>query len=208
MQRSEDGQNTWATIALISDLETNSDYADYEAKRGVTAFYRVRVQRAGDGALSAWSTVDDGTITATKCELALVSNVDPLLNVAYPWTPERDYQFPNAEATIAHDIYQRDGTVAFFPTEDRLTRFTTPLTVNVGAAPIPGGVAVFDPLQELERAQGNTIPYVAVCDHLGNRWFAAVLFPHGTARQRPGPLCVAEITVVELTRTPFIDEVD
>lgn len=208
VQRSEDGGVAWFTIARISDAESNSDYADYDARTNDTAFYRVRVARLSDGATSAWTSIAGGTITATKCELRLVSNVDPSLNVAYQWTPQRDYQFPNAESVITHDIYQRDGAVAFFPTEDRLTVFSTPLTVNVGKVPAQRGVSVFDPLQALERAQGNTIPYVSVCDHLGNRWFAAVIFPHGTERQRPGELCVAEVTIRELTRTPFIHEVE
>lgn len=207
VQRSQDGGSTWDTIALISDAESNSDYQDYETLRNLSAQYRVRVARHSDGAVSAWSSVAGGTIAAHKCELALVSNVDPTLNVAYQWLPERQYEFPNANEAVLLNIYGRDGAVVLLPTEDRLTSFVTQLTVNVGEAPANPGVAVFDPLQALERAQGNTIPYVAVCDHLGNRWFAYLRLPDGIERQRPGQRCVADIGVRELTRTPFVDEV-
>lgn len=199
VDRSEDGGTTWDTYAKIV-TEAVTAFSDYDSKRGVEACYRIRVVRS-DEAPSAWSASSCETPTAQACEWLFVSSHEPALNVGYMQAgPETTYSFPNAQEREHLAIYGRDGKIALVGTEDLLVDFTLTLIVQAEDtdAPAAEGVSVFDPLRALMNAD---VPYVAVLDSAGNRFYADIAVPEGDA-DREVNYYTADVEIVELTLSP------
>jgi hypothetical protein len=107
IQRTEDGGTTWTTIAYVG-TESVVAFVDYEAKRGVSAGYRIRVVRS-DGAQGDWSTTISVTkATTNNCVLSLVSNYAPTLNVNYDYDPDVAYDFLETNEQVNVAVYGRD----------------------------------------------------------------------------------------------------
>lgn len=197
IDRSEDGGTTWVTVAKLA-TEATSDFDDFESLRGVQACYRIRVVRI-DESPSEWSSESCQTPTAADCEWLFTSNRTPSLNAGYNQLgPETEYVFPRADDRKYHRIYGRDGRLAFIGTEDPLVDFELPLIVQADPTEPTAGVAVFGPLRAL---MGADVPYVCVLDATGNRFYADLVVPSGSAN-RNARVYLATVGIVELTLTP------
>lgn len=209
IDRSDDGGTTWNRVAQLV-TEALAAWNDYEALRSVQECYRIRVVRI-DNTPSAWSANQCATVNAQYCELIFVSNWNSALTVAYGRPPLMDYDVLDyttasgvtaATPVVFAAVFGRDRVVGFQPTERLGISFAVTVRVNMVATPIATGVAAFNALRTLAAAQGNTIPYVCVLDHQGNRWNAMLQIPKG-ANQEPFSQYKADLVVTEVRTTPL-----
>lgn len=195
VQRSEDNQATWATIARIY-VESSVYQDDIEGLRGVDASYRVRV-RTTTGAASAWLACGTRKPQPRDSEVCFVSNWE--LSSALTFTHPPGITFTPLDSATIREPYARDGHFAFRGTERRYRSFELPLNVpDTAATDGRGGVAVFDALEDFIVQQ---IPYVAVLDSRGRRWFADVVVTeerHESAHE----IYSQKVLITELTREP------
>jgi len=204
IQRSEDAGATWTDIAAITTEATNS-FKDYEAIRGISVTYRIRVLRT-DLAFSAWSTSAGVTKPlGVDHTLYLVSNFDPTLNLAYDFRPARIYDFNENEERVTRAVYLRDYQLGFSPLEYRGTTAHYTLQIGLDDKVPPGGglgIAGFDPLRDLARAQ---LPYVCVLDYQGNRLYASLMVPAGDHDEsgRIGRY-LTDLAAVEVASAPYV----
>lgn len=196
VQRS-DGPDGYQTIAKLTDVGTLLFY-DFEARRDITASYRMRQVRA-DGAASDWTATLTGVSPSLGEGLVLATNVDPDLIVAYQQDGgTHPFDFLDAANVVTHQLFGRDYQVAFQPTEKRGDHFKRTLVVGFAGSVWAEGRQAFDKLVALTTAP---IPYVCVLDSDGNRWFASVKCASGT-RQEPVGKYTADIEIIQTTRTP------
>lgn len=192
---------TWQDIGYLT-AELHGSFRDLEARLGVAESYRVRIERT-DGAVSLWSDVETVTLPLAGCGYTFTSNELPDSSVGYAdvydRTALRDYSFPEAAEVQFRAFYGRDFQVAFHPTSRRGEAFDRDLLVAILAGPTthPGPDA-FDALRDLV---WSAISYVCVRDESGNRWFANVRVPNGSALQPSGVHRVVA-QIVETTATP------
>lgn len=196
IQRSDDSQVTWDTIATVTD-ESIEEFSDYEGRRVEEVCYRIRVITSAE-IPSLWTDPSCTTYLANNCEFIFTSNEAPWLNLAYEPAPERNYEFIDAEETVFQAIYGRDYQLAFQPTEQRGVRLRVPVRIACIETVGRGGVAQFDALRALATA---VIPYVTVLDMYGNRFYAHLDVPTGTHRE-PFADYVAEIVITEIQGVP------
>lgn len=207
VERSIDGGTTYLPIAYITD-ESDSDFDDYEAPRGVASKYRVRVMRS-DGATSEWTTLT-GTITpsASSGVLLFVSNSSPGLSTGYVLVgPRQQYEFLSAGETVFMRLHNRDFQAAFQPLEDRGVRWPFSVIVYVrnehvttSLPPDGAGVRAFDTLRAIAQAD---VPYVCLLTPDGEMLYGAVQVPVGD-RAEPGQYYVASCVFTQTQGEPSI----
>lgn len=177
LERNDTG--AWVAIAKLT-AESANHFDDYEARRGVSTQYRMRVRRT-DGAVSAYTTPSSGVNSyPSGCTLAFVSNeLAPASYIeANDETPRR-YGFPERAQTV--EMYGRDKAVTFKATESEGDEFTTRLLLyanfddtdpTVSAVPAAlAGRQAFEAIRALSRLN---VSYVCVLDSDGNRWYASL----------------------------------
>jgi hypothetical protein len=205
IQRMDEVDDEWQTIAELSPCV--SQMCDFEARVGMTSWYRTRVVNlldvpgpwvTGSAYLTspAVSGVGDGNSV-----LIFTSNQDTAASLAYvkqfEGEPIEEFVFPEAGFQQLRTQYQRDFFVAFRPTERGGEQFTAEILVHAAAIP-PESLANFRSLRDLA---WESLPYVCVRDELGNRWFANVAVPSGKVRNNR-TIYIASVTVTEVTDTP------
>jgi hypothetical protein len=167
-----------------------------------------------DGVCGGYATVTGfvrtGASTASPpvtggCDgLVFTSNENPAETLAYPYTftetPLEDFQFYEAETVQFQRLHGRDQMVALRPMERGGVRFSRTMLVNAISVPTVRLDRPFDSLRDLV---WDELSYVCVLDHRGGRWFAAVLLPSGSLRERPQAY-FAEVDIVETTDTPTV----
>lgn len=204
LQRSED-ETTWETIAIVTDI-ASLGFNDYESRRNIKTFYRVRTTRS-DGAYSSWSSTVFATASLACCGYLFTSNEDPSLSVWYADITGEELVTERLENVVIQQFYSRDYQVGFHELEKRGSKFTRTLLVagadvNDGTDPSSDAQHVFDPLFTITRPSfGHQLSYVAVHNDLGERWFATVETP-STTLQRGPDWFTAEVIVTEVTATP------
>lgn len=203
--RTYDNGVTWEDIAWITD-EADSDFDDYELRRGVDTKYRVRVVRS-DYASSEWSTLAAAVNAPTSPgALLFVSNSDPGLSTGYVLIgPRQDYEFLGAAEVVFMRMHNRDYQAAFRPLEDRGVRWSFSVIVYVAdtpaAAPPDGeGFSAFDTLRAIAEAD---VPYVALLTPDGDVLYGAIQVPRGT-RTEPAQYYVASCTFTQTQAAPSI----
>lgn len=206
VQRASDG-GPFYTIAKVTS-EADNAYTDRECLRNLPEQYRVRVVRA-DGAPSDWTTGSPVTATtALGCDLILVAGSGILAYGESGGTvPLHTFARANSQAMVSHLIAGRQAPVGFRPLiEGDSDVFQRTLIVNVdepGAnlkATDPGGLDrfPFDPLLSL--IEDTTVPYVALCDGHGRRWFTFAEFVQGSY----APIGHAHLADVKFTEVSIV----
>lgn len=202
-----DALTDWQTIMLATSPAVTG-FADYEARVGIASEYRIRQCNVLDFCGSTWVT-GSGTIPAPgvtisgdgNSVLIFTSNEGPTGNLAYVMQfenqPIEAFAFPEASEVVLQRMYGKDFFTAFHPLERGGTQFTRNVLVNAAAIAAPS-LPNFTDLRDLGWASLN---YVCVRDELGNRWFANVRVPEGSARL-DRTIYVAQIQVSEATGTP------
>lgn len=169
IERTEDGGATFYQVADITTEAVNV-YRDYDATRGGTAGYRLRVVRQ-DGAVSDW-TATESEVLPTSTSWAFTSNEAPDLNMEVEvWSDESErhvWEMPPNERE--YSIAGRDGAVVLKGLEDNLDTFMLAILVSDTAH---DGLerAVATPLKNLSR---ETLAYVCVHSPASLRWLANV----------------------------------
>lgn len=211
LQRRDSVDADWVDVAYFVD-ERVRDFLDVETRLQVPNTWRLRVEGL-DGQVSLWLDADQAvTLESTGCGYTFSSNWVPLQSVAYADSHSgdavRDYGFPDAGEAQVRRFAGRDDFVVFRPTEKRSVRFQRRLLVrafNGGDGIV--GPAAFDQLRDLSRGDLGPIPYLAVRDEEGNRWYAAVLVGEGTVQQ-PGEHHRAAVEVIPVARVPVAPTVE
>ncbi|WP_319461214.1 hypothetical protein [Micromonospora sp. RTP1Z1] len=212
VQRQDDTMpaGEWETIAKVVEPSVAA-VDDYEARVGVESRYRIRmVHRLG--VAGPWSLPVAATIASPGVEgrnvdtgvLILTSNHNPAGNLAYVANYDRstveEFTFPEAGQVELQEMFDRDFRTAFRPLERGGVEFTRAVLVNSAAVPPETLDRGFTDLRDLA---WDTVPYVCVRDELNNRWLSTLLVPSGSAKRRKaGQLLLAQLQVIEVTRTP------
>lgn len=210
LQRRDTVDDEWADVAYLT-AEAIAGFADMEARLVVASEWRIRVVGA-NGTVSLWTDPVTLALAATGCGLTFSTNWLPLDAVAYgesfSGSSVRDYEFPDAAEALVRRFAGRDDFVVFRPTERRSVRFRRWLLVRAyeGGTGIIGPDA-YDTLRELSRGELGDIPYLAVRDEQGNRWFAAVLVSAATV-QEPGDHHLGLVDVVPVGRVPVAPTIE
>jgi uncharacterized protein (UPF0297 family) len=181
----QNSDGSWDTIYVVGPDTTSVD--DFEACRNATSVYRVR-QIATTTFTSDWSEPVSATTSDDCCGYVFTSNQLPELAVWYDDLGQRTYQ--PIEQIAYYTFEGRDGSEAVRPLRDALDVIEVTLfEAGFGAADpsqnaadlVVQGRRVFDPLLVLagnkrDRDTGLLVrlPYLAVLDNQGNRWFASV----------------------------------
>ena len=208
LQRFDALDNEWQTIMDTENLCTIA-FNDYEARVGVLSSYRIRVCDVLDFC-GPWTTgsatIPAPGITGSGSGAGVLiftsnSNQAGAYNLAYrmQWETggaQEDFSFPEARSVTLQDMYNKDFPTAFRPTERGGEQFSRALLVQ-GAAISAESLANFKSLRDMAWAD---LPYVAVRDELGNRWYATVIVPGGNVR-RNRTLYFAQVDVIEVTDT-------
>lgn len=208
LQRQDDVDDTWNTIATMTSL-CSSSFDDYEARVDVESRYRIRQVNALDF-VGSWSAEVANTLTAPGITgtdgsgvLIFTTNEGPTGNLAHTmsWANNVDetFSFPEADTRQLISLYGRDFPVAFRPTERGGERFSRMLLMQASAVPVPSLANVRD-LRNLAWAD---VSYVCVRDELGNRWFANVNVPDSATR-RNRTLYFARVDITEVATTPSV----
>lgn len=198
VQRYDSLTGSWDTVAYVEQDTPTLEWTDLEPAQNIANDYRVRFVR-DTGEASEWSATVTATPIAGWCGLVFVSNHDPSQGVGYTWPTPNEWEFPDADQLVTFPLYGRDGVAAFLPTETLGDRFTANVIVNAVTTPATPGRAVFDLLVDLSR--DSALPYVAVLDENGRRWYAVLAVPSGNRRE-PGALYVAPVQVTTVSLTP------
>lgn len=209
LQRSDTVDATWQTIMKATST-TVTGFCDYEARVGVVSSYRLRVANVleffgtfvtGTGTIPTPGVTSPNTSTANSV-LIFTSNKRPTSNLAYrmQWEgqPVEQFVFPEADQIQLQQMYGKDFVTAFHPLERGGERFQRTMLVSAAAIPVPS-LANFNSLRDLAWAD---LPYVCVRDELGNRWYATIVVPGGSAR-RNRKIYMAQLDVIQTTATPF-----
>jgi hypothetical protein len=203
--RTYDDGVTWEDIAWVTD-EADSDFDDYELRRGIDTKYRVRVVR-DDLTSSEWTTLATAVnAAASPGALLFVSNSDAALSTGYVLIgPKQEYEFLSAAEVVFLRMHNRDFQAAFRPLEDRGVRWSFSVIVYVADTPAgtpPGGegFAAFDALRAIAEAD---VPYVALLTPDGDVLYGAVQVPKGT-RTEPAQYYVASCTFTQTQAAPSI----
>lgn len=205
VQRSDDGGTTWHVVAREYS-GTIFEFDDYECKRNVPVKYRARLRMVGGGVgeMSAEETVT----VPTCCGITLASNLLPSLAAFYVDVGDRSYTFQeNVErfefenrdySLLVHELAYRGDTF-----ELTLLLGGTDATLGTGVNVLSTlGRSVFTALLEAVRPNlGATVPYIAVMNENGDRWFASLEVPTGDVLL--ARLYEARVVVVEVTDTPY-----
>jgi hypothetical protein len=204
----------WQTVFTFEVDGSEPTYLarDWEAPRNATSEYRVRVVGA-TGLSSDWSVPMDDVATDDRCGYWFTTNVAPHLNVWLDDIGARTYEF--TEQVRFYQFEDRDGQTAARGLTDLLDRFTIDVLLAGEGATAPTEVAadvggpgrrVFDRVTVIsgnKRDEAGVLyrlPYVAVLDQDGQRWFASLETPTGV-RVEPAGQYRATVEVVEVTRT-------
>lgn len=215
IQRSDDGGGTWFTIAEDYSLVEEGSFADYESKRNVASIYRGRLRLVGGG-IGTMSAEESVTIGHPCVGLILASNLLPDLAAFYiDVGGEREY-VPVANV-IEYQFENRDFAIEVHDLANKGDKFEARLVVgasdvagpdavgrgDMGVRPVTGGRAEFeDLLASVSPSRGAAVPYVAVMDEKGNRWFASIRVPSGLIRM--DAIYTTDVQVREVTNTPYI----
>lgn len=203
VQRRDTVDTTWRTVARLADGTTTWD--DYEARRNVASDYRARIRRA-DQAVSAWSAVDSATPTLTGCGLVLASNVDGSLTEWFDDTDGGQTTFRPIDNTTIKQFAGRPYSAGFAEAVDRGWEFDRTLLVGATNGATTGTPAPTTPDDAwgrvLSLTRNTALPYVAVLDRAGQRWFAVVV-PGEATRTEPAGAYQMKVTVTEATRIPY-----
>jgi hypothetical protein len=192
-------------IARIT-AEGQSLFNDFEMKRGVVNSYTVRVVR-DDGAQSVESAGATVTVDSPQdCDVILTSNAAPDLTLAYQTAPGHAYGRSSSSLVQKQIIAGRVAPVVIRPlTEGNADTFQHIYTVQINDfddVPAVFDRAVFAPLVRLVEA---ALPYVAVCQGNGDRWFASGTIPDGgLVFTQPGNAHRATIAWTECATLPAI----
>lgn len=191
VQRSEDGGTTWVDVAAIT-TEATVTFADYEARKGVAAKYRVRMKRT-DGATSDWTTQSNtATPTGTAGVVIFTTNSSTGLTVALPiMGDESSYRFAGADETVFMRLHNRDFQVAFRPLEDR--GIVWQFEVLLSPSPGTDGVQAFAALRAIAESDA---PYLCMHTGDGERFFGA-LQVHSGARVNSARRYTAQVTFTQ-----------
>lgn len=190
---------------LVARLTTRAAGAwlDYEGRRGVPATYTVQVERT-DGSYSTIAATPAAIPYALDCAWAFASNVAPELSVEFQATAERRYTFRSDRST--RRLYGRSNVAEFVGLEDRGDEF--PLQVVRWQGDESGDLAgladreLYDALVAIASAD---LPYVAVLNPYGRRWFASIDVQQG--EQTLGDtLGIATVQVSEVSERPWVVE--
>jgi hypothetical protein len=220
----------WQTIfhAEVDGSEETYTAYDVEAIRGSTAGsgneYRVRIVST-TGFASDWSETDEVAPPVDDyCGYLFASNVFPLRNIWLMDVGERSYQM--LERVTYYEFEDRDGALPVRGLSDRLDEFEVQLLVGADGARnnLPdiadfgtrgrlrfGNLSTFAGNKRLPAATQDQLglrdplrlPYLAVLDNRGNRWFASVETPTGV-EQEPGGRHSYRAQVREITRQPEV----
>lgn len=203
----QDG-SVWSTIALIT-AEANPHFYDNECLRGVAESYRLRVL-SNLGGLSDWTATVTVTVsTAANCDLILASNYAPTKTLAYQEfgdnSPTHGFARANAQSTVVHLIAGRQTPVAFRPliegNSDVLQRSII-IAMDTPGNPVVNSAAdraSFDALLSL--IEDPTVPYVALMDGHGRRWYTFPEFVQGSYTWL-GHEHVADVKFTEVATVP------
>lgn len=208
LERSDD-RTDWQRIAYITS-EDIAEFEDVEARRDVVSSYRIRARRV-DGSASEWSPTATATCAGPVCGYVLASNEAPAR--AGWWDSigaAKQWQFP--EQVAEHQPIGANGTLVIRELEDRLDRFDLELFIAGHGAiggtpdePDDPGQRAFDELRVLigNRRDPSTgrkvlLPYIAVLQAGGDRWFASITTAGGVSSEPDGSYSI-DVTVVETT---------
>lgn len=210
LQRFDSLDNEWQTIMTASSPSVTG-FNDYEARVGILSQYRIRACDVLDFC-GAWTT-GSGTIPAPGVAttgsgagvLIFTSNADQAgaYNLAYCMQfgsggAVEEFAFPEAGTVAFQDMYNKDFPTAFKQLERGGEQFSRTLLIHA-AAISPEKLADFRSLRDMAWAD---VPYIAVRDELGDRWYATVMVPAGNVR-RNRTLYFAQVDVVETTDTAY-----
>lgn len=216
LQRFDTMTGTFDTIMLASSPACTG-FSDFEPRVGVDSVYRIRRVNSLNFA-GPWSSMVTGGPAAPGVSggcsdqtgaLIFTSNADQTgqHNCAYimqwPNTPEEIFQLLESGRVSFQELHNRDGRVAFHGTERGLEAFSRTLLIHAGAVD-PARLADVHTLRDLAWAD---LPYVAVRDDLGNRWYSNVRVPDVAHRRTSGndlANTLASVDIVETTQTPCI----
>lgn len=200
----------WQTIMLATTAVTA--FNDYEARIGDLSSYRIRMVAPynfpGVWSSTVTSTLASPGVSGTSLDstshiLAFTTNSrqDGSSNLAYAlgWDGEiaEDFSFPEAAGQQIQAMYGRDFVTVFRPEERGGTNFSRTLLVQAAAIADP----TLEDFTSLRDMAWDDVPYIAVRDEQGNRWFASVSVPSGRV-QRNRRLYLAPINIIQVTDTP------
>lgn len=218
----------WQTVftAAVDGSEPSYIARDFEAirhsKAVATNKYRIRLVNEA-GFASDWSSEVTVTMLADdRCQYSFMSNQYPALNQWYTDIGSRSYGL--LETVTYFEFEGRDGAQALRPATDRLDEFALSLLVAADGAvdPTPDirtlderGRRRFDLLAVLSGNKRSLqlsdtlvdfdglmrLPYIAVLDNRGNRWFADLRVSEGTETE-PGGRHRYDVNVREVSRNP------
>lgn len=191
---------------VVKGSPGTSLFRDYEARVGDLSEYRIRTLNVLDFEgpwVSGSGTIPTPGVTVGgfgNSVLIFTSNEQPDSNLAYVMQFEgqsiEQFSFPEADTVSLQRLFGRDFFLAIRPLERGGERFSRVLLVNQAAITIPS-LANFRDLRDLAWAD---LSYVCVRDELGNRWFATVIVPEGSARG-DRTIYMARVDVAEVTGT-------
>jgi hypothetical protein len=208
----EDDYTDWQTIMLAtSPLVT--EFNDFEARVGVESRYRIRVCHELDFC-GAWSTEAAYTLTAPGVSgtdiadsvMIFTSNArqDGSSILAYveafDGTPAEQFSLFEASDVTLQPMYNRNYRVAFHGTERGGQQFSRNILLNNAGVTI---INFEQAGQALRNLAWDSVPYVAVRDGHGSRWFANVMVPQITIQPPRNALQYAQITITEVTDTAW-----
>jgi hypothetical protein len=201
VSRLEPSDQQLHVIARIT-AESSPYFNDFEMLRsGVAALYGVRAVRT-DGQASDSAPVI-ASVPAQPCgSYVFASNWSPALSVAYAYTTPSALTVAESPRTVVRAIAGRPRPVQFQANGDgQGDVFTATLLIATNDPSVAGqsrGVAVFDPLKARVR---EPVPYVAVTDENGRRWFAGLRLDR-MVRTEPQGDYTADVTVTEVDTLP------
>lgn len=206
----------WETIYIVT-TDGVTEVIDVEAPRNKTASYRIR-SKAAHNFTSDYSSVSEVNLSDDFCGYLFASNHVPTTDLSNK-TLWFDDLVPRSYTPLEQFAYVEfesgDGAQVTKPLIDRLDQFSADLVVAAKGAvppipvpPIGGelGRRLFDPLLVLSGNKRDfatgallRLPYVAVLDSDGNRWFANVSSDKAT-RLEPAGRYLLSVNVRELSR--------
>lgn len=210
LQRYDDIDTEWRTI-MVSSGQCPITFNDYEARTGVTSYYRIRRVNALRFP-GPWSSIISNTLPSAgvagigdgNSVLIFTSNEvqDGSRNLAYVmiWDNNvtEDFTFPESNTVELQPVYGRDYVIAFRPTERGGERFSRALLVNNALVSHDRLRAGFRSLRDLA---WDDLSYVCVRNELSDRWLSTIIVPSGSI-QGGRRKFIARVDVIEVTDSP------
>lgn len=216
LQRSDD-DTPWQTIMKATSPAVTG-FSDFESRVSMRSDYRIRMANIYDFK-GPWSATVSNTlsspVTGTGADgkeiLFFTTNTNQThgsaLGYGAVWdgTPSDEMQYFEGDGMMQFQrMFRRDYQVGFHALERGGVRFERGLLVQNATVPPPVLENAFQSLRDLA---WDTVPYICVRTHFGDRWYAVVEVPAGTLT-RTRRTQIVQVRITEASDQPWVVDPD